>query len=58
MDVLRQDVKLRIRDFGSDDEKNRSVMDYYKLLTDYMAKLNTRVAIHVVENFEIMRSSR
>jgi alpha-D-ribose 1-methylphosphonate 5-phosphate C-P lyase len=58
MDVLRKDVSLKIEDFGADDEKNKSIRDYYKLLTDYMMKLSTPVAIHVIENFSILRSSR
>lgn len=58
MEVLRRDVKLRIQDFGEDDAKNTSIREYYKLLMDYMNKLNSRVAVHVVENFSIMRSSR
>ncbi len=58
MDVLRKDVNLKIRDFGEDSAKNDSVREYYKLLTDYMGKLSTRVAVHVIENFSIMRSSR
>lgn len=58
MDVLRKDVNLKIRDFGEDSAKNDSVREYYKLSTDYMGKLSTRVAVHVIENFSIMRSSR
>ena len=58
MDVLRRDVKLRIRDFGEDDAKNRSIKDYYKLLTDYIGKLNSRVAVHAIDNFSIMRAAR
>jgi hypothetical protein len=58
MDVLRRDVNLRIQDFGAESEKNDSVREYYKLLMDYMTKLNSRVAVHVIENFSIMRSSR
>ena len=58
MEVLRRDVKLKIEDFGADEAKNRSVREYYRLLTDYMAKLNTRVAVHAIENFSIMRASR
>lgn len=58
MEVLRRDVKLKIEDFGGDCAKNNSIREYYKLLTDYMAKLGTRVAVHVIENFSIMRSAR
>jgi hypothetical protein len=58
MEVLRRDVNLKIEDFGEDDAKSNSVREYYKLLTDYMAKLSTRVAVHVIENFSIMRTAR
>ncbi|SRR6266542_1141635 len=58
MDVLRNDIKLKIQDFGEDVLRNKSVREYYKLLTDYMAKLNTRVAVHAFENFSILRTAR
>jgi membrane-bound ClpP family serine protease len=58
MEVLRRDVNLAIEDFGADEAKSNSVRDYFKLLTDYMAKLNSRVAVHVMENFSILRTSR
>jgi len=58
MEVLRRDVNLAIKDFGEDEAKSNSVREYFKLLSDYMAKLNTQVAVHVIENFSIMRSSR
>ena len=53
MEVLRRDVNLKIEDFGADEAKSKSIRDYYKLLADYMMKLNTRVAVHVIENFSI-----
>jgi len=58
MEVLRQDVKLKIKDFREEKAKGDSIRDYHKLLTDYMAKLNTAVAVHVIENFSIMRAAR
>ena len=58
MEVLRRDVNLAIRDFGEEEDKSTSVREYFKLLSDYMEKLGTRVAVHVVEKFSIMRLSR
>ncbi len=58
MDILRKDVSLKIKDFGENPSTNDCVRDYHKLLTDYMAKLSTPAAVHVVGSFSIMRSSR
>jgi hypothetical protein len=58
MEVLRQDVKLKMQDFGAEADKDNSIKEYFRLLRDYMAKLGTPVAVHCVENFSIMRSSR
>lgn len=58
MEILRRDVKLKIRDFGEDESINKCVRGYHKLLTDYMAKLGTDSAVHVVGDFSPMRSSR
>jgi hypothetical protein len=58
MEVLRKDVKLKIEDFGADNDKNTSIKEYHKLLTDYMSKLSSSVAVHAIDNFSIMRSSR
>jgi hypothetical protein len=58
MEILRRDVKLKIEDFGATDCVSNSVRIYYKLLTDYMAKLGTRNAVHVVKNFFPMRFAR
>lgn len=58
MEILRRDVNLKISDFGAVDCVNNAVRVYYKLLTDYMAKLGTRNAVHVVKNFFPMRFAR
>jgi len=58
MDILRRDVKLKINDFGEKDCVNNCVRVYYKLLTDYMAKIGTGKAVHVVKNFFPMRFAR
>ena len=58
MEILEKDVYLRIRDFGKNDCVNNSVRVYYKLLLDYMMKLGTPTAVHVVKNFFPMRFSR
>jgi hypothetical protein len=58
MEILRRDVKLKINDFGEKDCVNNCVRVYYKLLTDYMMKLGTGTAVHVVRNFFPMRFAR
>jgi hypothetical protein len=58
MDILRKDVNLKIQDFGGDDCVTNCVRVYYKLLIDYMIKLGTPTAVHVVKNFFPMRFAR
>ena len=58
MEILRRDVGLKINDFGEKDCVTNSVRVYYKLLTDYMMKLGTGNAVHVVKNFFPMRFAR
>jgi membrane-bound ClpP family serine protease len=58
MDILRRDVKLRINDFGEKDCVNNCVRTYYTVLADYMMKLSTATAVHVVKNFFPMKFSR
>lgn len=58
MDILRNDVRLKIKDFGKEDCVNNCVRAYYRLLKDYMQKLGTDFAVHAVKNFFPMRFSR
>ena len=50
IDVLRQDLKLLIDDFGADQELNSRIKAYYYLMEDYQAKLGID-AIHSVGRF-------
>lgn len=58
MDILEKDVKLKIKDFGKNDCVGNAVRVYYKLLMDYIGKLGTQNAVHVVKNFFPMRFAR
>jgi hypothetical protein len=58
MQILRNDVGLKIEDFGKTDCVNNCVRRYYKLLRDYMAKLGTESAVHVLKNFFPMKYAR
>jgi hypothetical protein len=49
---------IKINDFGEKDCVTNCVRVYYKLLTDYMVKLGTPSAVHVVKNFFPMRFAR
>lgn len=51
MDVLRRNLKLQIEDFGTIDELNRSIRDYYSLLTDYMFRRRHSCAIHTAREY-------
>ena len=46
MEVLRRDLKLRIEDFGEDQERKNCIRVYCKLLRDYMLRLGHLAAIH------------
>jgi len=47
IEVLRKDIGLVIKDFGSDDDLNSAVRAYYTLLRDYMIRIDSGVVIHV-----------
>jgi hypothetical protein len=47
MEVLRRELKLIIEDFGAKRERNNLIREYHKLLTDYMNRLNSKIAVHV-----------
>lgn len=47
MRVLTSDkIKLKVTDFGQDEDVNKAVRDYYNLFIDYCAKIGSEVAIH------------
>jgi hypothetical protein len=58
MEILQKDLKLKIKDFGAENCVTNCVREYYKLLIDYMEKLGTPNAVHVVKNFYPMRKLR
>ena len=51
MDVLRNDVKLQIEDFGNDPDLNAKIRSYYKLLTDYMMRRNQDIVLHILNRY-------
>lgn len=55
MEVLRRDLKLKIDDFGADEDLNSRIGAYYKLLDDYQRKLGVE-AIHMRGRFTPMHA--
>ena len=46
MEVVRRELNLKIEDFALDDELNKRVRSYYKLLKDYMVRRDYEIMIH------------
>jgi len=44
--VLRDKVRLRIKDYGSDAELNSTIRVYYKLLSDYVMRRGHQIIVH------------
>lgn len=53
MDVLRQDLKLVIDDFSTNQQLNDKIKEYGALLDDYMSKMTQLGVIHVVGNYQV-----
>lgn len=51
MDVLRNDLNLKIEDFGAIPERKESVRCYHRLLRDYMGRLQHKWAIHMADDY-------
>ena len=51
MEVLRNDLNLKIEDFGSITEQKESVRCYHRLLRDYMGRLQHKWAIHMADDY-------
>ncbi len=51
MEILRDDLKLLIQDFGLKLELNQAIREYYRLLRDYMAKIEAIVVVHRYKRF-------
>lgn len=45
-ELTSKDIKLKIKDFGTDDELNKIIRQYYDLFIDYGRKINSEYAIH------------
>jgi hypothetical protein len=52
MEVLRRDINLKIDDFGANDNLNKVVKCYYRLLRDYIAKRASIWAIHTLDEYK------
>lgn len=46
IEVLRNDLKLKIEDFGENQVLNSKIKDYYRLLIDYIGKLGHGGVLH------------
>lgn len=51
MEVLRRDLNLQVEDFGSVPAQREAVRCYHSLLKDYMAKMQHKWAIHMVDDY-------
>ena len=47
MDVLRRDMRLKIDDFGTNQELRKAIRSYHELFEDYLTKRGIIMAIHV-----------
>lgn len=50
--VIENDLKLKIDDFGAKKELNDLVRPYYRLLQDYMQRVRHSVVIHSANNYQ------
>jgi hypothetical protein len=51
MPILRDEIKLKISDFGAIKELNDAIRGYHKLLKDYMTKMNYNIIVHTKTKF-------
>ena len=51
MSILRNDLKLRIEDFGANRDLNDAIRAYYRLLRDYMEKRSYDITVHTAHQF-------
>lgn len=49
MEILREELQLKIEDSGQNSEKQTSIRDYYNLLSDYIKKSGLPIFIHTRE---------
>ena len=53
--VLERKLKLKIEDFGADDELDKMVREYYTLFEDYMIKRDSFVVLHTLNDCIVIR---
>lgn len=46
MDVLRNELKLQIEDFGSDPSRSACIREYHRLLVDYLGRRGHKIVVH------------
>ena len=46
MEILKRDLKLKIEDFGADQELSRQIKEYHLFLADYMSKISVIGVVH------------
>jgi Serine dehydrogenase proteinase len=51
MDVLQNDLKLVIDDYGKDKVMSSAIRAYHDLLSDYMGKRGTRGVVHIFRQY-------
>lgn len=51
MVVLRDKLRLQIEDFGQNEDLNKAIGEYYRLLTDYLMRIKADGAIHRCNHF-------
>jgi hypothetical protein len=51
MEVLTRDIKLKIDDFGADDDLSGKIRAYPRFLADYMGKIGAFRAVHMKGSF-------
>lgn len=58
MDILNNDLKLKIDDYGADPELARAIRDYDGLLQSHLSSLGLDRAVHSAGGFASTKSSR
>jgi len=55
MEKIREELNLRIDDFGANQELNFAIRSYHRLLVDYMGKMGASCAVHTRSEFTRLR---
>jgi hypothetical protein len=50
-DFITRLLKLKIIDFGCDNELENKIRGYYELLNDYMKKMSYKGVLHTIKMF-------